>query len=305
MFYFLVALAAFIFKAYWWFASRDYDWANARWYILLGAFSILNLAECLIYDLHIDNKSPEFLLLMYYLAFTFSCAAIYFFISDQSNKIQKYLSVFLITTSIILAPIYIFTDHFIYSYDDSSYPVKALKGEYFWVCLLYLWVSMLGVIATLTFNAIKSVSAKEKIESIYHACAFSIFLIVGLIIAIGMALKLNVNGSALFPLATSAFLAVTIWHKCLVVKGLSDDPRRLVPFTNERALFKSVNKAVFGCSIDSLSLKDALTEAEKSIMLYHLETGDYSKSKLARKLNLSRQSLENRLDKYGLMDYFK
>lgn len=119
-----------------------------------------------------------------------------------------------------------------------------------------------------------------------------------------MLLEIDINGSALFPIATSLFLAITVWHKCRGVHGLASDPRRYLPFTHEWNLAKKINKTVYGNSIDGLSLKESLDEAEKSLITYHIHRHK-TKSALAKALKLSRQSLDNRLTKYGLSDYFK
>jgi hypothetical protein len=49
--YWWAALFAFTFKAYWWFKSKNYGWADWKWYWLLGAFSLLNLVEFFAHDL--------------------------------------------------------------------------------------------------------------------------------------------------------------------------------------------------------------------------------------------------------------
>jgi len=296
MLYFWIAFFAFIFKVSWLFSSRDYRWADKKWYFLMATFLLINLSECLIYNIRLIHKTPDTLLLMYYLSVAFSCSAIYTFISNNDIKFQKYLSWSIFSIACLMAPLS--------GYDQNTYPVKAVKGDMFWLSLLYLMATMLAVLFTIVFNIVKSKTHDVKIEAIYHLYSCGFFILCGLIISVFMLSNIDINGSALIPVGTSIFLGITIWHKGKGLHGLDGDPRRHFPFTSEWNLAKQINKTVYNNSIDSLSLKESLEETEKSFIKYHMERHK-TKSSLARALKLSRQSLDNRLVKYSLSDYFK
>lgn len=308
-----LALAAFVFKAYWWYESRKYTWADARWYCLLGAFSLLNIIEFFGNDLFRINASPMFFIQSYFAIGMFSYCAIYAFILDQRSLYQNRIIIIMLACAAGIT-IGLFNGiHLLNGYQPDTYPLRSIKGEYFFIVYAFSFLSMLGIFLTMIFNYRQENNALSKIEYLSIAWAFFPFLAVVAWSSGSYWLGYSANTSGMVPVATSVFLAVIIYTKSKDPALIQSDPRKHLPASEESRYYSHIEHTVTQCAISGLEIPKAMVLLEAELLRYrivvHIKTSQAngkvpSKRSLAMALGWSRPKLDRRLEKYHLQEFF-
>jgi len=295
-----IALTAFLFKGYWWFASRHYEWADSRWYFLIGAFSIQNISEFFAYTLFAKDSAPDRFIEFYFLAILALAVAIYLFVYRGDSRIQRIVLGLLIAGAAVLAACIAFTDFILMGYALDTFPINALKGNYYPVYLAFLLVSQCAIIYAIIFNFLRANAHKDKIECVHVGLAISPFLLVAAIVSICQMLGFKINGSGFFPIASSLFLGITIYFRCKNEYLVESDPRVFLPFSDEGRLARSVMQDITLCYTQGTNFKEGISNVEGRVLAYIASQHQGSKSELARRLGTSRQTLDRMLAKYGI-----
>lgn len=300
--YVWLAFGAFFLKAYWCFVSKDYEWADSRWYWLMAAFLIHNGSEFLAYSDKIGIPLDSFFKSYYSITLWLLCAA-YYFILNQDSVIQRKISLILLYGSALASAFICFSPLLINGNVENAYPIKAIKGEYFWVYLVFGVSSVLAILFTMAYNYRRAETAEHRISQIYLIQAFSPFLAVSAYIGGGMLLGLNVNASGLYPVASAIFMLVTINRRCTNTFLIDKDPRSKIPFTPEWRLNGGLNREAFQCSIGNQPLPATMDRMEGLMLKQYCAQHKGSKALLARRLGISRPTLDRKLEKHNIKYY--
>lgn len=283
----LLALGAFLFKGYWWFASAKYTWADTRWYCLIAVFSLQNISEFFAYDLFSHGLSPEIFINTYYILILAVISAVYWFVCDQSDRVQNTLLISIAGGTAIFALLIVFTPYILNGYIVDSFPIKAIKGDSFSAYLSFGLGSLLLAVLIGVVNYRRLTDKKEKLQYRQEMSAFVPFILVTNIIGGGMLLGIEVNGSGLFPLASTLFMAITIHYRC---KDLY-------------LIQQQVENTTHQCMANNVGLNDAVSNYESLLLKYKIQNHNGSKSALARSLGITRQTLDRKLEKYNLQGF--
>lgn len=297
--YFWVAVIAFGLKLYLWFSSKDYSWVDSRCLLLMTAFSIQNISECLAYQFFDEVLSPTMFIHLYYASLISVMWCIYNFILNKESRWQQAVLHCFAVTGVLLCVGIIFSNEIVGEYEASTVPIRAIKGVFFPVFLAYVAIGITVTIWTLIYNYCYTLEPTERINYLCCIFSFSPFIIVVSILSVGMILGLNVNGSGVLPIASSMFLAIMIKTKCHSSSNVRHDPRCYIPFTKEKRLVDQAITAATHSSANRLGLESSIETLEKAIIRYHLDDCKGNKTKLAGALGISRQKLYRKLEKYG------
>lgn len=308
-----LALIAFLFKAYWWFASRHYTWADANWYFLLGSFSLLNIIEFLGNDLFISRASPMFFIQSYFAIGMFSFGAIYGFIKNSRSTFQNsVLALMLIGASILSAALF-FSNHLLNGYAPDVYPLRSTKGNYFYLVYAFSFASMVAIFSTIISNYRRIEDALSKIRYASLFLAFTPFLCVVAWSSGSYILGIDANTGGMVPIATSVFLAIVIRTKCKSPYLIKSDPRKHIPLSEESKYYDHIEHMATQFAIQKLEPNQTVDMFECELIRYRLITqtdalsgtdSRLTKRAFAKSMGWSRPTLDRKLEKYYLNHYF-
>ena len=297
--YVWLALIALLLKGYWWIASRKYAWADNKWYLLIGAFTVQNASEFFAYDLLGGSFSPEHFIYPYYASILFVPVAMFGFIRND-EVVQRYIYRIMVFSFLVMSGLVIFTSLIISGYEANTYPIKSIKGDWFSVYLAFALSYLLILIATVAFNFKETVDPIGRLNQVYAMRAFLPFVLVALCIVGGMLLGYNVNGSGLFPIASTLFMLITIQQRCKSTYLIESDPRASIPFSSEWTLTRAIAAEIFQCIVGNRSLAMTMDSVEGKLLNHHCRQHLGSKSSLAKKLGVSRPTLDRKMERHNI-----
>lgn len=297
--YSYIALGALLFKAYWWFSSRHYIWADARWYLLMGVFITQNASEFLGYNLTSTGLSPDSFVASYFGSMACVPVAMFALINTRSRINNLLLSVMVLLCAGMIF-ILQFTPLVVAGFAEGTYPTQSIKGEYFDLYLIFI----LSFYAVLIYGLVAEYfDKKDPVKRLNHAYLIKAclpFVFIAAYVGVGLLMDMPVNGSGLFPLATSLFLLITIHYKCKSTYLIKSDPRALIPFSIERELSNNIGEEIFQFEIGNIQLSDMLANIESKTLSYKCANHSGSKAQLARRLGVSRPTLDRKLEKHNI-----
>ncbi|MEM7360566.1 MAG: helix-turn-helix domain-containing protein [Pseudomonadota bacterium] len=298
--YMVLALGAFMLKVYGWHESRKYQWADFKWFILIGAFAVQNASEFFAYDLFAKNISADTFFKVYYSITLGLLSSIYLFVKDDASELQRRVFHVMLVTGVAVSLAIFFTPYLINGHVPGAYPIQAQKGDFFAIYLLYGISCLVGIVVTIIHNYLSSKDPESRLVQLYIVKAFSPFLLVAAYVALGMLFSFPVNASGLFPIATTLFILITIHSRCTSTYEIEKDPRSSIPFSSEAGLLNEIVRTTTQYSLQNICLKDGMRELEGAMIRYSVAQHEGSKSKLARRLNVSRATLDRLLDRYEI-----
>jgi len=190
----------------------------------------------------------------------------------------------------------LFGNGIVSGYEPNSYPVKAIKGEWFSVYLVYGLLIISSTVFLILKNLVEASDSKTRREHFYELAAFSPFFIITFSLALALLLGLPVNGSALFPIASSLFMVITVILRCtplyLIISSIATK--------HEYRLFKCAGLNALKGMQESGNLKQVINNQEAILLAYAIEKLGRNKSKLSEYLGVGRRTLDRKLKKHDL-----
>jgi DNA-binding protein Fis len=200
---------------------------------LIFAFAFHNAIELGGYIQFLNGQSLEALFRPYYVATIYLLMYMLLHGLAISRLENIYSTAGLVLTATSLSVLVLFTDTIVAGHHSIGYSVTADKGDYYWVFVLYLLITLMANIAALLFRYKNAGSPLESIRCLYSLFALSPVILVSLLVIVLKMTDTNFNAAILGPLATALFLAI-------VIKGESkhklSDVRRFLPYSPERAI---------------------------------------------------------------------
>ncbi len=300
--YMAVAGLALMVKLWLIFSGRDEAKTGGRWLTFIIVLAILNLSEILIYFSYANGYRMDNMLRAYYVFCVMCpCFGFQYIMADRKYQVQKYIFLALLFSGVCLGFALAFSDVFISGYEAGTYPVRAVKSEWFGLVLAYCLISVFLGALTALYNYFKSEREDQRVAYFCALLGISTLALTSLVISAMMALGLGGNGSMFLPIATSVFAAITWYGRSvdLVIR----DARKFNPLSPEAKFYKRMDELTTSMSVECIDLKDAVSTFERTYLEYRLEktrdreTNKVNKSKAARILNIERSTFYKKISK--------
>jgi hypothetical protein len=169
-----------------------------------------------------------------------------------------------------------------------GYSVKAIQGDAYWLFRLFSIGSFVVICSYLLVGYRQASSHLTEIRCSYTMLALSPIILTSLSLLIIMSMGYEVNAAAVMPLASAAFLVITLMGEN--AHGLTDI-RRHIPFSLERKTSGEIMTIFSQYSQDELSYRDALNEIETLLVVHKHQKHNRNVSSTAASMELPRSSL--------------
>ena len=181
------------------------------------------------------------------------------------------------------------TDSIIVGLTSIGYSSTAIKGEQFTFYLIFVAACFIFTIFTLLAGAIKAKSIKTKNRCSWTLIALLPIIIVGMVVAFALNFGIKLNGSGLFPMATTLFLLITLKTESL--HGLTDI-RRFLPFSKEKKATSELQHLFSEYAMGEISYKTMKDGIEQIAVRYKFNKNS-NFSETARAMGLHRSTLHS------------
>ena len=263
---------------------------------MVTAFLFQNLIELITYSQLSNGIEPLYLLKAYYVALLVLLVSILGFVCEQGGKWQRVLTYGYSGIALLFVILVLFTDRLVGGYVHDSFPIIAVKGDGFSLYLIFALSCIVVSILIILRNIAKSTSKESIDKNRYNLLALSPFFFIAMFIGFGMLMRFQVNGSALFPIASTLFMAVTVIFRCTPHYKIA----RNIPLSRANRLSKAAGLCALEGVHSSEGLKRALEGHEALVLNYAIQTMGKNKSELASHLKIDRRTLDRKLKKYNL-----
>jgi len=275
------------------FRSGEYG-AGARWLAFVAMLALLNLSELLMYVSLYNGFDMDDILRWYYV-FCILCPCLgYAFVMDSAqSSVQKWTCCTFFVVGSCLSIVMVGSDYLISGYQLESYPVTAVKSEYFdWLLLYFVLTTFFGVYTAIS-NYRKANTPSDQAAYFCSVVGLSFLGLTALSIPLLMVLGFAVNGNMILPVATTIFALITSYGRNSSL--IERDPRRLSPWSLESNVTKEIEKIQADITLRGLGLQEVMPKIELIMINYAIKKAGGNKSEAARVLNISRSSLHKKI----------
>jgi hypothetical protein len=281
------AALALIIKFYVLLTNSKHQWAGRQWISLVLSYGALNLSELLVYfSLWID-ASPSWLIKAYFVAGVLCIAASFDYVRSGSIAWQRALNYAIYSSATVLCLIILFSDLIIGLYQVGSMPVKSTKGALFPVYVFYALSCIPLTFGTLIINYKNCKDASKRIDYAYTMIAFVPIALTIAVVLVLIAVGLNANGSMVVPIATTAFLMITVLGK--ISSDINLDPRNFVnPFGSRARRSRRVIRAQTQFLLGHQTYNDAMATIQSSLIDGLIDEHGGNISKASRESGIDR-----------------
>lgn len=288
--YILPAAIALLIKLFVLGASHQNRKTSTVFFTMVLLFACHNIAEVLGFFNYLNGVGHDQVIRWYYLMTVASLTAIVAYARHVSDmeKTSKLLMSGIMGISVILCAFLMFSDLVVAGSKPIGYTLTAVEGNYYWLFKLFSLISYIVVAWFLVTGYRRSESHKTQIQCGYTLLAFSPLFVMSMVIIALMSNGVEVNASALLPLATAGFLLITLMSERK--HGLTD-VRQYVPFSLERITSRKILNIFSSYAKDEMNYRDSMAELEKLMVIHKHEKHDGNVSSTAVSMDIPRSSL--------------
>ena len=180
------------------------------------------------------------------------------------------------------------SDLVVAGYREASYTLTAVKGNYYFLFQAFTLVTVFTVLGSLIAGYVRATDRRTELQNVYMLVALAPITILSLSVTVLLVFGISFNVAAVFPLATTFFVAVLAMAE--KEHGITDI-RIYLPFSAERSLMSELVKAGALFSIRKNNFKATADKIEKALLLYSLRKNDFTVSKAAKDMGINRTTL--------------
>jgi len=279
---------------------RKLLWENNLIICLIFSLLALNFLEVLTYGNFLQNY--EIMLKMYYGLAAFS-AATFLCMSEKLNnpallprKAFLY-SVFSIT--FIQVILIFFSNTLIEGAFRYEYTISRVPGHYYWTFQIFVFSCIISATLLIIRSIILANNPLDKKRNTVILISFCPIILSVVIILLLMQIGIQINLSIFIPVSTLIFVIVYLFteNKNNLFRFLVN-----IPFSSERAPYREINEQVIEYlsktqTDEKLSLKEMMTEIERTFINNALEIKDGNHSLAAELLSISLSTIYRNKDK--------
>jgi hypothetical protein len=256
--------------------------------IMVLLFAFHNICEVLIFWEFLSGIKADYLLRMYYAISIASLLSISWYVASLVS-IRDSLQIRVTSaTCLVFIVLLMTTDLIITGSTPISYIVTASRGQFYWAFQLLCLGLLFTIVTQLYVTYSKADSHITEIRSVYTALALMPTFMLIIIIIIMMNFGVHVNGAALFPIATTLFLVVTLASE---YQHKLTDVRRFLPFSDERRTSNEILEIFSNYARDESNYRDSVSKIERLLVLHKLNKADGNASLTAEQMGMPRSSL--------------
>ncbi len=267
---------------------------------LLFSLLLMNILEVLTFgNLY---QEYEFLLRIYYCS-TFITSSYVFCLSERlinSRYISRrllYALVFII--NITLITLTLMTNQIVAGAEKIVYTISRVKGDQYWIFQTYTLFCFITAPILIRNSIINAANPLDKKRNTVILFSFIPLILTVLLVLVLMQSGIKINFSIFLPISTFIFVIVYLF-----TENKNDLFRFLVniPFSSERAAYKEINGRVIEYlsktqTDEKLSLKEMMSEIERTFINNALEAKDGDHNLAAQLLSISLSTIYRNKEK--------
>jgi hypothetical protein len=260
-----------------------------------------NVAEVLGYVEYFNGAQTENILRWYYVMTIGSLLMIGIYAQEvsglhrsskkdtkQNSSAQKMIAATWLLIAMAMGYIVMFSNLIVAGSEHIGYADRAIQGQGYWMFKAYSLAGFAAICGYLVIGYRKSQSHLTEIRCSYTLVALSPIVLTSLTLLVLMTMGVEINAAAVMPLATAAFLVITL--KGEKAHGITDI-RRHIPFSLERETSGKIMSIFSRYAQDEVNYRDALNEIETLLVLHKHKKHDGNVSSTAASMELPRSSL--------------
>jgi hypothetical protein len=261
---------------------------SKNFYKVVLAFALHNLCEVALFLKFFVIGNYEPVLLSYYVMSVWGLVFILFYSMDVGRVNIRFLGSTLVFVGFALTVLLLASDLIVAGARSFSYTMTAIRGPFYWVFQVFsiLMYFVVSLVLLQGYRNAKSHSMEIQCLSTLIAFAPIVLLSVGIIIV--MNLGFQFNATAILPIATSAFLVITLLSES---KHRLTDIRRFLPWSPERKTSNEIMDIFSQYARDDVNYREAVSDIERLLVLHKYQKNDANASATAERMGMPRSSL--------------
>ena len=270
--------------------SKDSKVQSSLFFTMVLVFACHNVAEILGFLEYFNGERLTQVLRWYYVMTVLAMAAMLLY-AGQVGKIHqksKALRYVVVSVALALSLLIVVTDSIVAGSHSLGYVMTAVQGNYYWMFQASALLSFAAITWLLVSGYRKTNDHLIEIQCSYTLLALSPILIASVLILFLMAIGVNVNAAALLPIATTAFLVITLKSES---QHKLTDIRRHIPRSLERQTGRHIMEIFSRYAQDQVNYRDSLAEIEKLLVMHKHRKNDGNVSTTAANMDIPRSSL--------------
>lgn len=270
--------------------SRDSKFQSSLFFTMVLVFACHNVAEILGFLEYFNGERLTQVLRWYYVMTVLAMAAMLLYAAQvgkihQKSKVLRYV---VVSSALALSLLIVVTDSVVAGSHSLGYVMTAVQGNYYWMFQASALLSFAAITWLLVSGYRKTNDHLIEIQCSYTLLALSPILIASVVIMFLMAIGVNVNAAALLPIATTAFLVITLKSES---QHKLTDIRRHIPGSLERQTGRHIMDIFSRYAQDQVNYRDSLSEIEKLLVMHKHRKNDGNVSTTAANMDIPRSSL--------------
>jgi len=260
---------------------------SRAFFSMVVVFAAHNFFEVLVF-LKFVGGDFGFVITAYYLASIWGLAVMLLYALDVGQYKNQYLVIVPITLAVVLSLGVMFTDLVVGGERALGYVLTAVRGPLYWSFQLYS-ATMFILVASVLIRGYRNAKTHiTEIQCLSTLLALAPFTVSACAIMILMNLGFNLNATTILPIATSAFLVITLLGEA---KHNLTDVRRFLPWSAEKKTSNQIMDIFSNYARDDMDYRQAVNDIEKLLVVHKYQKNDENASATAELMGMPRSSL--------------
>ena len=254
---------------------------------IVAVFALHNICEVLAF-LKFGGANFGYVLISYYVTSIWALAVVFFYAIDISHYKNSILNGTVIAVTAALTLALMFSGLIVNGTQSIDYTITAVRGPFYWAFQLYALTMFVLLLVTLVFGYRRAKDHAVEIQCLTVLFALAPLLLLGCGTMLAMNLGYKVTAAIILPLATTAFLFITLLSES---KHRLTDIRRFLPWSPERKTSNEIMDIFTAYSRDAVEYRQAVSQIEKLLVLHKYQKNGENASATAELMGMPRSSL--------------
>ncbi|MBL4672141.1 MAG: hypothetical protein JKX81_07750 [Arenicella sp.] len=286
--YILPALVALFVKLGILIVAHRSDTHSKFFYKVVLAFALHNLCEVLLFLKFFIIGNYEPVLLSYYVMSVWGLVFILLYGMEVARANIRFIGNALLALGVTLTALLLATDLIVAGAHSFSYTMTAIRGPFYWVFQVFSILMYFAVSLVLIQGYRNAKGHNMEIRCLSTLVAFAPIVLLSVGIIIVMNLGYQFNATAILPVATSAFLVITLLGES---QHKLTDIRRFLPWSPERKTSNEIMDIFSQYARDDVNYREAVSDIERLLVLHKYQKNDANASATAELMGMPRSSL--------------